>query len=128
MPRSQPVSSHHEDYLETMAVLQKKHGWVRVRDIAATLDVKASSVNTAIKILSKNGLVEYEKYGRIELSEKGRLKARSVQKRHDLLTLFLTKTLRLDPKTAAVDSCKMEHVISTKTCEALQRFMQGQNP
>ena len=124
MRRPVPLSSSHEDYLETIAALQKEKGWARVKDISTALNVKASSVNTAINLLAQNGFVEYEKYGRIELSDKGKQKARAVQKRHDLLTIFLTKTLKVTQKVAATDACKMEHVISTQTCEALARFMQ----
>jgi len=126
--RSLSLSSHNEDYLETIAALKKKYGWARVKDISAALHVKASSVNSAIKLLSQNGFVEYERYGRIELSEKGKQKARAIQKRHDLLTRFLTQVLRVSPKTATLDACKMEHVISIQTFEALVRFMQEHTP
>lgn len=118
------LSSNHEDYLEAISSLQKEKGWVRVKDISEFLEVKAPSVNSALKILSKAGLVDYEKYGRIELSESGRRKANSVQKRHDLLVLFLTKILKVDPETAAKDACRMEHVISPQTHAKLVCFMQ----
>lgn len=118
------LSSSHEDYLEAIFFLQKEKGWVRVKDISEFLQVKAPSVNSALNVLSKAGLVNYEKYGRIELSELGKRKANSIQKKHDLLILFLTKILKVDPATAAKDACRMEHVISSQTHAKLSRFMQ----
>lgn len=128
MPSDVHLSSNHEDYLETIAVLQKRNGLARVRDIANKLDVKASSVNTAIKTLSQNGFVNYERYGHIELTEKGKQKARAIQKKHDLLTAFLTKVLKVKTRIAEIDACKLEHAISTQTFTALTLFMKEQGP
>lgn len=127
MSTQKALSSSHEDYLEAIYHIQKEKGWVRVKDISDFLHVRAPSVNGALNFLSKAGLVDYEKYGRIELSEAGRRKANLVQKKHDLLISFLTKILKVDPETAAKDACRMEHVISSQTHAKLASFMQECN-
>lgn len=124
MSPQKQISSSHEDYLEAISFLQKEKGWVRVKDISKFLGVRAPSVNSALNKLSKAGFINYEKYGRIELSESGKRKANMVQKKHDLLVRFLTKILKVDPKMAAKDACRMEHVISPQTHAKLLRFMQ----
>ena len=113
-----------EDYLEAIAVLRKKNGVARVRDISRMLDVKAPSVTSALVNLSEKGLVEHERYGYVELTREGRKAARDVLRRHNVLLGFLTEILSIDPKTALEDACKMEHSVSPKTLEKLEKFIE----
>ncbi len=118
------LSSNMEDYLEKIAALKKENDVVRVRDISQLLGVKSSSVNAALKSLSKKGLVEHEKYGYVKLTSDGEEIAYKVQSRHDILLKFLTKILSIDDDVALQDACKMEHTISKQTFTKLTKFMQ----
>ena len=113
-----------EDYLEAIAALKKDKGVARVRDISRMLDVKKPSVTSALSVLSKRGFIVHERYGYVELTREGEEAARSIQKRHDLLVMFLNKVLGVDKKSAARDACRMEHVISRETFERLAKFME----
>jgi DtxR family Mn-dependent transcriptional regulator len=124
MKKHKPLSSSMEDYLETIAALQKERGVARVRDISRVMNVKTPSVNAAIKTLYRYKLVDHEKYGYVELTSKGEKVAQSVQRRHDMLLKFLTEILRINPKTAEKDACKMEHSISPETSEKLIKFIE----
>ena len=112
-----------EDYLETIAALQKAKGSARVRDISKALNVKKPSVAAALTSLSKDGFVIHERYGAAQLTEAGERVARDVQKRHDVIFEFLTTKLRVDPKTAAKEACGMEHSMSLSTLDKLSKFV-----
>lgn len=118
------LSSSMEDYLETIAVLKKEKSVARVRDISLSMNVKTSSVTSALNILSKNGLVIHEKYGYVDLTPEGENIARGVQKRHNILIKFLTKVLKIDSTIAAEDACKMEHSISPQSLKKLTKFIE----
>jgi len=117
------LSSTMEDYLEAIAALKKQNDVARVRDIGRLLDVKSSSVNAALRTLSKKGFVAHEKYGYVNLTPTGEEIARNIQDRHDLLLKFLTEILNINNDEALQDACKMEHAISSKTFDRLTKFI-----
>ncbi|MEA3305798.1 MAG: iron dependent repressor, metal binding and dimerization domain protein, partial [Candidatus Omnitrophota bacterium] len=65
-----------------------------------------------------------ERYGYVELTPEGERLAESVEKKHKMLNKFLTEVLKIDPKTAAEDACKMEHSISPETSKKLTKFIE----
>ncbi|HON55518.1 MAG TPA: metal-dependent transcriptional regulator [bacterium] len=87
------LTANMEDYLEVIADLQKKNGIARVRDIGAQMKVKNSSVNAALNSLTESGYAVHEKYGYVELTNKGKKIASAVKKKHDLLFKFLVFNL-----------------------------------
>ena len=113
-----------EDYLEAIALLKKKNGIARVRDISHLLNVKSSSVNAALNTLSKSGLAAHERYGYVELTQEGEELAHQVQKRHDMLLKFLTEILKINPEIAESDACKMEHSVSPQTLKKITKFIE----
>ena len=60
-----------EDYLETMLMMQTKHGYVRSVDVAEHLGVTKPSVTYATKRLRENGYIEMDKDGLITLTDAG---------------------------------------------------------
>mgnify|MGYP000081480264 CR=1 FL=1 len=78
-----------ENYLETILVLQKRHGHVRSIDIANELSFSKPSVSVAMKNLRLNGLIEIDEDGMITLQEAGRVIAERIYERHTLLTQWL---------------------------------------
>lgn len=116
------LSSTMEDYLETIFELKKENGVARVGEIAEKLDVKSSSVNSAIKNLTEQNLVVHENYGYVGLTEEGERIASEIKDKHDILFRFLTEFLMIDPKEAEKEACCIEHSISTETFERLTKF------
>ena len=108
-----------ENYLETILMLKKRLGQVRSIDIATELSVSKPSVSVAMKNLRTNGYIEVDKDGYITLLESGSAIANKMYERHTLLTSWLT-SIGVDPAIAAEDACRIEHVISTETFEALK--------
>ncbi len=107
-----------EDYLETMLMLERKHGYVRSVDVAEHLGVTKPSVSYATKRLRENGYIEMDKDGHITLTKSGMDIATKMLQRHKALTGFLIN-LGVDPATAEEDACKMEHDISDATFDAI---------
>ena len=121
---AQTLTSSMENYLETIRNLGKDKGVVRVKNIARELKVKMSSVSGALETLAKEGLISHEKYGYIELTNRGERLAEAICSRHQTLFKFLTEVLGVDPKTADEDACKMEHTVSPLVLEKLVKFVE----
>ena len=115
------VSRSAEDYLETIYFLSKEKGYARVLEIARALGVRPPSVTQMLKKLRDMGLVHYERYGKVMLTEKGEELAREVRKRHVRLKLFLI-ALGLPEHLAEEDACAMEHVLHEETVLAFGRL------
>ena len=113
-----------ENYLETILILQNRHGEVRSVDIAAEMDFSKPSVSVAMKNLRAEGCINVDENGRITLTEEGREIAERVYERHLLFTEWLM-SMGISEKTAAEDACKMEHVISDASMEAIKRHAAG---
>ena len=109
-----------ENYLETLLVLQQRNGQVRSIDIVNELKFSKPSVSIAMKNLRENGYVEMDQGGLLTLTDKGRAIAETIYERHTLISRWLIH-LGVDPRVAAEDACRMEHVISAETFEALKK-------
>ena len=98
---------------------------VRSIDIATELEFSKPSVSVAMKNLRENGYILVDPSGYITLSESGREIAETMYERHTLLSNWLMY-LGVDRKTAVEDACRMEHILSASTFEAIkQHIMTG---
>lgn len=109
-----------ENYLETILVLHKRKGIVRSIDIANEMNFSKPSVSVAMKNLRLNGYIQMDHDGFITLTPSGKAIADKIYERHRLLSSWLEQ-LGVDPKIAAEDACRMEHVISAESFEAIKR-------
>ena len=114
-----------EMYLETILVLSQRTGFVRAIDVGEEMGYSKPSVSRAVGILRQGGYILVGEDGGITLTESGRAVAEKIYERHRLLTSFLVR-LGVDEKTAAEDACKIEHVISDTSMEAIKRHAMGQ--
>ena len=119
---SEKLSPSLEDYLEAVLILVRSGSVARVRDIAAHLGVGKSSVTGAVKTLAKRGLVNYEPYQFITLTDRGRELAEDVAARHMLLRELLSDVLGLDEEVAEANACRMEHAVDAELLEQLGKF------
>ena len=109
-----------EDYLETILILGNQRSLVRAVDIAAELGFKKPSVSVAMKNLRQKNLITVASDGDIRLTEAGHQIADKVYERHQLISRWLTR-IGVQPETAANDACRIEHIISEESFEALKR-------
>ncbi|WMJ76438.1 MULTISPECIES: metal-dependent transcriptional regulator [unclassified Sedimentibacter] len=115
-----------EMYLETILILSKESPPVRSIDIANELEYTKPSVSVGMKNLRENGYIEMDADSYITLTEKGMAIAKSVYEKHILLSEWLT-FLGVNKKTATEDACRIEHVISEESFEAIKRHVQKHN-
>ena len=109
-----------EMYLETILVLSRKMSAVRAIDVGEYMGYSKPSVSRAMGLLKNGGYVSADRDGFLTLTDSGREVAEKIFERHTLLTRFLC-ALGVDGTTAAEDACKMEHVISDESFEAIKR-------
>ena len=109
-----------ENYLETILMLGKKLPVVRAVDIANELGFKKSSVSIAMKNLREKKYITVMEQGYIFLTEEGKEIAEMIYERHEFLTKWLT-SLGVDGAVAAEDACRIEHVISKESFEAIKK-------
>lgn len=112
-----------ENYLETILVLSRQKANVRSIDIVNELDFSKPSVSVAMKNLREHGYILMDKDGFITLTETGREIAEMIYERHTLLTNWLVR-LGVDENVASEDACRMEHVISPESFEAIKHHAQ----
>ena len=112
-----------EDYLERILILSEEDGHARVTEIANLLGISKASVTEMIAKLKLNGFVDFEKYGTITLTEKGRKVAIEVKERHDILKSFLV-LIGVNEENASNDCCVMEHNLSKETTDKLKVFIE----
>ncbi|CDA86952.1 putative uncharacterized protein [Clostridium sp. CAG:230] len=109
-----------ENYLETILMLGKKLPVVRAVDIANELGFKKSSVSIAMKNLREKKYITVMEQGYIFLTDEGKEIAEMIYERHEFLTKWLT-SLGVDGAVAAEDACRIEHVISKESFEAIKK-------
>lgn len=110
-----------EMYIETIYVLSKKRSFVRAIDVSEYMGYSKPSVSRAIGLLKKGGFVTVNDDGHLSLTESGLEVAEKLYERHTLLSGFLV-AIGVDEQTATDDACKIEHVISDKTFEAIKNY------
>ena len=117
------VNESAENYLETILILSKQLPVVRSVDVANELGFKKSSVSIAMKNLREKNHITVTDAGYIYLTESGKAIADMIYERHELLTSWLVD-LGVPQEIAAEDACKVEHVLSKESFEAIKKLAQ----
>jgi Mn-dependent DtxR family transcriptional regulator len=115
------IRSSAEDYLETILLLSKKSGAVRSIDVVGEMGYSRPSVSVAVKKLREKGLVKVDSDGFITLTETGREAAEKVYERHSVIYEWLVAS-GVNEQSAAIDACRMEHVISNDTFAVIKEL------
>lgn len=113
-------------YLETIYVILQKQGYVRSIDIANHTGYSKPSVSRAVNLLKDNGYIDIDANGHISLCESGFKVATTIFERHQTLTSMLI-AIGVDEEIASADACKMEHVISEETFDAIKNHVAKMN-
>lgn len=109
-----------EMYLETIYILCKSKSSVRSIDVAEYMNFSRASVSRGIGLLKKQNLILMDKDGYITLTDSGLKTAEKIYERHTVISKMLM-AMGIDEKTATEDACRIEHVISDKTFEAMKQ-------
>jgi DtxR family Mn-dependent transcriptional regulator len=110
-----------EDYLKMIDKIVSEKGYAQVKDISRALNVGPSSVTGMLKKLMEDEYINYEKYGGVTLTQKGKETAKNTREKYKTIRDFLI-ALGIPENIAEEDACKMEHVIASDTCDIFLRF------
>jgi len=112
-----------KDYLVGIFHIEEKKPVARVGEIAAILGVKGPSAHVMVKMLAGRQLVKHEKYGYINLTDKGREIAVQLKNKDNTIKNFFIKYLGIDEKTATEDAHKVKNVLSNETFSRIKNFI-----
>ena len=112
-----------EMYLETILILSREKNYVRSIDVCEYMGYSKPSISRAVSLLRNNGYVNMDDRGYLSLTEPGQVIAEKIYERHQVLTKVLTD-LGVDKKAAAEDACRIEHVISDETFDAIKKHIE----
>lgn len=123
MHRKYQLSPTHEMYLKVLYRLEQHHDVARVRDMAKGLGVNPGTVSAVLKKLEQSALVRHDRYGVVALTPSGTSVAKCVVRRFETIKAMLTEVLGLDPATAEVDACMIEHAVSPATVNRMETMV-----
>lgn len=112
-----------ENYLETILILKNRKGLVRSIDIVNELEFSKPSVSVAMKNLRENGYIEIDDSGFISLLPAGQKIAETMFERHTIISNWLIE-IGVNSETAVEDACRIEHVISAESFEAVKSYIE----
>lgn len=110
-------------YLETIYLLTSERQDVRSIDVCEFMGYSKPSVSRAVNLLKQGGFLNVDEDGYLTLTDEGREVAVKMYERHRIITGLLVR-LGVDEKTAAQDACKIEHVISDASFEAIKNYFE----
>ncbi len=110
-------------YLEAVYMLSDGKKDVRITDIAQYLNISKPSVNRAVKALKAAGYVSHERYGDIILTQAGIEYGKKYFSKHMIILNFLIDILHLEPDFAEEETSKIEHSLSDKTVQSMEKLL-----
>ena len=117
------VSKSQEEYLKSMYILKMQNGDIRVTDIAKKMECSKPSVNKALKSLKDNKLINYETYGKIELTGDGKKLAKKILEAYDIVYVFFKYVLGLQEESAKEEAEKVKSVLSDNAINELAKYV-----
>jgi DtxR family Mn-dependent transcriptional regulator len=108
-----------EEYIEAIFDIAGRDGTAKTMEVAKRLNKALASVTEVFQSMAQNGLVQYEPYKGVTLTEKGAEAALKIKRKHRLLEVFLTDILHIDPEKVHGEACRMEHCISDEVGDAI---------
>ena len=117
------ISKSLEEYLKTIYILKQHNGQPRVTDIAEKMNCSKPSVNKSLKILNEEGLINYESYGQIELTDEGIKLSKKILEAYDIVNVFLTEILEVEKEQADQEAQKIKMAMSDETLNKLAKYL-----
>jgi len=116
------LTNSQEEYLKNIYILKNTINEIRVTDIANKMNKTKASVNSAINVLKQNGLITYEPYSKIELTDDGEKEAIKIIEANDIVKLFLTEILEANAENVDKEAREIKTILSDDTLNKLARY------
>lgn len=117
------ISKALEEYIKTMYILKKQNGEIRVTDIAERMNCSKASVTKSLNSLKEKKIVEYEAYGKINLTYEAEEIAQKTLEAYDIVYLFFREVLNMNAEFAKNEAEKVKLVMSDETLNELAKFV-----
>ena len=117
------ISKSLEEYLKTIYIIQKQKDQPKVTSIAEKMNCTKASVNKALKQLTAKELIDYEPYGKIELTEEGTRLAKKILEANDIVYLFLKEILGEEKGIAEEQAKEIKMVMKDTTLNKLAKYV-----
>lgn len=117
------ISKSQEEYLKTIYIVQKQDKQPRVTIIAKKMNCTKASVNKSLKILTEQKLINYEPYGKIELTEEGIQLAKKSLEANDIVYLFLKEILGEEKSIAEEEAKEIKMAMKDITLNKLAKYV-----
>ena len=117
------ISKSQEEYLKTIYIIQKQVKQPRVTNIAEKMNCTKASVNKSLKILTEQKLINYEPYGKIELTEEGIKLAKKILEANDIVYLFLKEILGIEKEIAEAEAKSIKMAMKDTTLNKLAKYV-----
>lgn len=117
------ISNSLEEYLKNMYILKKQNNEIRVTDVAKKMNCSKPSVNKALNNLKEEKLINYETYGKIEITPEGENLARKLLAAYDIGYVFFKDVLGLDEKNSCSEAEKLKSVLEDETINSLAKYV-----
>ncbi|MCG3138938.1 MAG: Transcriptional regulator MntR [Phycisphaerae bacterium] len=112
-----------EDYLRAIFMLQTDGNSVSTTQLAEELGISAAAVSKAIQQLAHKGLLSYEPYRGVTLTEEGRLAALRMVRHHRLLEAFLHEILGYSWDEVDEEAEQLEHHVSARFLDRVDALL-----
>ena len=112
-----------EDYLKAIFSLQTRGERASTSAIAGYLQVADASITDMLKKLSRRGYIRYRRYRGAELTDRGRMAALKIVRRHRLWEMFLVRYLGCAWDEIHAEAERLEHATSDFLEEKLDRAL-----
>jgi len=114
-----------EDYLKCILLEQQRdpEALVSMRQISSALEVAPGTVTSMVKTLADSGLLTYEPYSGVRLTDSGRQLALHVLRRHRLVELFLVRVMGMDLSEVHAEAEELEHAVSEQLVNRMEEML-----
>ncbi len=117
------LSGSQEDYLKAIWYLEKERRRATAKTVAEACEVRPPTVLSMFRILSRMGLITYNRSQGACLTEKGEQLARKLVRKHRLIETFLEQVLKMDGGVLHEEAEKLEHVVSDQLMHRIDAYL-----
>lgn len=118
-PEDGPLSGAVEDYLKAIYALGRGSVSVATNDIAQKLDLAPASVSGMVRRLAEQGLLTYERYRGVTLTNAGRRAALRTLRRHRVIEAYLSGALEYPWDRVHDEAERLEHAASDELVDRM---------
>ncbi|HEX6051847.1 MAG TPA: metal-dependent transcriptional regulator [Gemmatimonadaceae bacterium] len=108
-----------EDYLKAIYEIELSHEAAATNDIAHRLQIAPASVSGMVRRLADQGLLAYERYRGVRLTDRGRRAALRTIRRHRVIEAYLVKALGYAWDEVHAEAERLEHSASDELVDRM---------